>query len=148
MMRNVRWSMLLSHHAPCDYDRTWQIGPLHICVRCLGVAAGTTVALAYWDGWSNLPVLGILAAALPGVADFLLHELQLSASCGARRFLTGACFGVFVAALCSAGIHWQWGRIALYLGWFLFLQVAAGGVLRCSGRLEALLARYEDGAHL
>lgn len=140
--------MLLSHHPPCDLDRTWRIGSLRVCVRCLGVLTGAAVALASWDGWSTVPVLAAFIAAVPGVADFTLHELCLSPSNNTRRFLTGASFGVFVAAALSAGLDGNWTRLLLYAVWFCCLQVAATAALRSSGRLEALLTRYEEGARL
>ena len=83
---------------------------------------------------------------MPGVADFTLHEICVCTTNNARRFLTGASFGVFVAAALSAGLDASWTRLLLYAAWFCFLQVAATVALRSSGRLEALLTRYEEGA--
>ncbi len=140
--------MLLSHHPPCDYDRTWRIGSLRICVRCFGVLTGTAVALASWDGWSTFHVLAVPIATVPGVADFTLHELCVSPTNNTRRFLTGTIFGVFVAGALSAGLDASWTRLLLYAVWFCFLQVAATAALRSSGRIEALLTRYEEGAQL
>jgi hypothetical protein len=127
--------MLLSHHPPVDYDRTWKIGSVRVCVRCLGVAVGTTLALALWDN-------------APGVLDFTLHELRLSTSCQARRFLTGASFGVFVAAFLRTAVQGPLSRFVLYLCWLVLLEGACALALRCAGRLEGLLTRYEEGTRI
>jgi uncharacterized membrane protein len=140
--------MLLSHHPPVDYDRTWTIGAVRVCVRCLGVAVGTTLALALWDNAPGVPVVAILAAAVPGVLDFTLHELRLSTSCQARRFLTGASFGVFVAAFLRTAVQGPLSRFVLYLCWLVLLEGACALALRCAGRLEGLLTRYEEGTRI
>ena len=91
--------MLLSHHVPADYDRTWKVGSVHVCTRCLGVVVGIAAALVYWGAMSSLSPLVFMGLAVPGVLDFTMHELGLSASSSARRFITGLLFGPFAAAL-------------------------------------------------
>lgn len=145
MSPRVRWSMLLSHHPPCDYDRTWKVGALPICVRCLGVVIGTALGLACWNELSKLPLWFVLAMAIPGVADFTLHELHYSASNGARRFLTGVSFGVFASAFCMAVTNGYWVRVGLCLIWFFFLQLIVTIVLRCAGQIENIIEKYEKG---
>lgn len=140
--------MLLSHHPPCDYERTWRIGSLHVCVRCLGVLIGTGVALVSWDSWSSISLLAASVAAIPGVADFVLHELGTSPSHNPRRFITGACFGIFVAAALWAALDARWLHLLFSGLWIILLQIAAAAVLRGAGRIEALLARYEEGVLL
>lgn len=140
--------MLLSHHAPSDYDRTWTVGSVHVCVRCLGVAVGTAATLGSWKEWSAFPMPLFLFVAVPGVLDFTLHELGASASSGARRFLTGLLFGFFAAALLRAVIETRLVRLVLYLSWFLLLQAMSAIALKRSGRLDQLLRRYEDAVHV
>lgn len=147
-MQRVRWSMLLSHHAPSDYDRTWKVGSVHVCIRCLGVAVGTAATLGSWKEWSALPMSLFLIAAIPGVLDFTLHELGASASSGARRFITGLLFGFFAAALLRAVIETRLVQLVPYLSWFLLLQAASAVALKRSGRLDQLLKRYEEAAHV
>jgi uncharacterized membrane protein len=89
-MPRVRWSMLLSHHVPSDYDRTSTVGKVRVCTRCLGVAIGTAAALAGWRALSHTPSALFIIAAVPGVLDFVVHETGVSASSPLRRFLTGA----------------------------------------------------------
>jgi uncharacterized membrane protein len=140
--------MLLSHHVPSDYDRTWQVGSVRVCVRCLGVVLGATVVLGLWKKGSDIPLLLAIATAVPGVLDFTLHELGLSASSSARRCLTGLLFGVFVAALLRAVIDTKTVHILLFLSWFLLLQVISAIALKRSGRVESLIRKYEGGVHV
>lgn len=144
----MRWSMLLSHHVPADYDRTWKVGSVHVCTRCLGVAAGMAAALAYWQTWSSFSVLVFMIMALPGVLDFTIHELGLGTSSSARRFITGVLFGPFAAALLRALVERRLEQSALFLGWFVLLQMTSALALKHFGRLDQLLRRYEDGVYM
>jgi len=140
--------MLLSHHAPSDYDRTWKVGSVHVCVRCLGVAVGTVATLIFWKKWAPLPAPLFLIIAMPGVIDFTLHELGLSVSSGTRRFFTGLLFGFFAAALLRATFETRLEQFMLYISWFLLLQTMSAIVLKRSGRLDQLLRKYEGAVYV
>lgn len=137
--------MLLSHHPPCDYDRTCSIGGVRLCVRCLGVALGAVGWLLLLPStWQAHWLLAGLCA-VPGVLDFTLHELNLLESSPAKRLITGLLFGFFLACLICAAVNQELMLAAAYLGWFFVLQVLSGLALSRGGRLEKLLGRYEAG---
>lgn len=140
--------MLLSHHVPTDYDRTCTVGSVRICTRCLGVVVGATAALVCWRSLSVAPSVVFMIAAVPGVLDFVIHEVGLSASSSARRFLTGLLFGAFAAALLRALVAGSWVKGAGFIGWLLLLQATSALALKRSGRLDQLLRRYEDGVYI
>lgn len=144
----MRWSMLLSHHVPADYDRTWKVGSVHVCTRCFGVVVGIAAALVYWRTLSSLSPLVFMVVAVPGVLDFVIHEIGLGPSSSARRFLTGLLFGPFAAALLRAVVEGRLEQSVLFLGWFLLLQAASALALKRCGRLDQLLRRYEDGVYM
>lgn len=124
------------------------MGSVHVCTRCVGVVVGTTVALVWWRALSPLSPLGFMLMAVPGVLDFVVHEIGWSASSSVRRFISGVLFGPFLAALIVAAAELQLARMALLLGWFLLLQLVSGLVLKRRGRLEPLLGRYEAGIYI
>ena len=140
--------MLLSHHVPADYDRTWKVGSVRVCTRCLGVGLGITAALAYWRVMSSLSPLVFMAVAVPGVLDFTVHEIGFSASSSARRFPTGLLFGLFAAAFLHAVVEGRVEQVVFFLGWFLLLQLASALALNRCGQFEQLLRRYEDNVYM
>jgi len=136
--------MLLSHHAACDFDRTWCIAGVRVCTRCLGVVVGAGACEAFLG--RVLPLGVACAFAVPGMLDYTLHELHVTQSSNRRRVLTGVAFGAFVATLIAAGWHGDWRTLTAGVCWFVALQFAATWFLFRAGRVEEILQRYENAA--
>lgn len=144
------WRMLLSHHAPCDLDRTWSLFGVRVCVRCLAMALACGCSLAVMAGdllpptWSHVALA--CALMIPAGVDFAFGELWCNyPRTNLFRFLSGFSFGV------------GWG---VTLGWWIFAGIAAplvlfvalsvlmeftlAGVFYLVGHLEAYIAKYEN----
>ncbi len=144
----IRWSMLVSHHAPCDYDRTMTLFRIRVCVRCLGMLggalAGYCINPAGIEVHNTWLVTGSIALALPAAFDFTAHELiKQYRSSNFRRFITGCLFGIGVGACLATA--WQGSRWPLFclLAYLALMQVVIAGLFRISGHLDSYVARYE-----
>lgn len=147
--RTVQWGMLLSHHAPCDYDRTWEIGKLRICTRCAGMFAGWVAGLSTAFFFKEFPVWYAVAVCallmLPAAADFCCHELVSAyRSHNAIRVITGILFGYpfgVVVWLCFYhGVIMPTVTILLYAA---LMEIVISFIFFFRGHLEKYLSKYE-----
>ncbi len=144
----IRWAMLVSHHAPCDNDRTLSLFGLRVCVRCLGMFGGVLAGC-----WIKVTMFGVphiclvmcgLGLTLPAAFDFAAHELSKKyRSTNFRRLVTGGLFGIVVGvylAFAWQGIRWPLFCLLAYLA---LLELAIAGLFRKCGHLDSYIARYE-----
>ena len=147
--RKIHWEMLLSHHAPCDYDRTWRLGSLRICTRCTGMLLGFIAGLG---STFFLPQIGVWQTAflcmflmLPAGFDFACHELfKAYRSHDSIRFCTGVIFGWPIGLLLR--LCFYYGVVMPFVTILIFaavMQVVIGFVFLFRGHLEGYLAKYE-----
>lgn len=144
------WWMLLSHHPPCDLDRTWNLFGVNVCVRCLGMAicffASFFISFYFKIDCDVVMAVICIIAMVPAGIDFTLGELNHSyPSSNFLRFLTGGVFGV------GAGVCVSWcftvGELwptILFIGTALFMQLIIAFIFRAYGHLEEYAAKYED----
>lgn len=144
-----RWSMVLSHHPPSQYDRTLHIGGWRVCARCTGVGigiligalfTGTQFAYALKSTW----VLGTFALVTlsVGIIAFVLNEAAIRKSNNSERLIFGLIFGSLFPLLWA--ISW-WYVIALFC-LTIFGQFLSAFVLRRFGVLDRFFAEYSEGA--
>lgn len=148
------WWMLLSHHAPCDLDRTWSFFGVHICVRCLAVILSIAVTLVFKSELVGVPLtLGrwlVLLLAIPAWVDFSLGELWNSyPRTNAFRLLTGSLFGW--GAGCCLTI-WKdmgdWVPLLCYFLMSLACELLVAFLFFSCGHLEHYLEKYEKAVGL
>lgn len=148
-IRKIRWSMLLSHHPPCDYDRTVVIFGCRFCVRCLGMLTGLAGGLLGAPVFTGFPLAGLiicgLVLTLPAAADFTAREVLTSyRASNFRRCLSGIVFGLPAGVFISFSVQGRILPLIALLAWMPCLQMVIALILRHSGRLESFLARYEQ----
>ncbi len=147
--KNIRWSMLLSHHAPCDYDRTWRVCGVRICVRCLGMAFGAVIGLVIAipvcpRQISAMNFVVTVALIMPAVLDFAAHELHSEyTSNNFKRFFSGVLFGMPGGVCLLSACRGQWLPVLLLITFFAFLEIALAVMFFLTGHLESYIARYE-----
>lgn len=150
------WRMLLSHHAPCDYDRTWAIGGFRVCVRCLAVFACAVLAFAgqvffCWDVTPFRQWLCVLMI-IPAWVDFSAGELlPFYPKTNSFRFLTGAVFGTGLGICLGWGcLLGAWRPLFFFCMGTVLLELAVAFLFYCCGHLEDYLAKYEEavGVHV
>lgn len=143
------WWMLLSHHAPCDLDRTWPMFGVRVCVRCLAMALAFPCGIAIVWAFaiqSTLPhSLFAWALMLPAGIDFMAGELCNGyPRTNAFRFLSGLAFGLGVGMTLG---WWVFAGTATPFAAFVILAVlmefAIAFVFHFTGHLEGYIAKYE-----
>lgn len=142
----VRWGMLLSHHSPCDYDRTFSISGLRICTRCFGVLLGIIggVALTLRVVPEHLLFFS-LVLPLPAVMDFTLNELQMMKGNNGMRLVTGIMLGIAVGFDLYAVTNISLLQGSAQLAWLVFIEFFVVTVLLRTGFLDEYVSRYEKG---
>ena len=113
----------LSHHHEEEYNRTWLLGGVRVCARCLGTYP---VLLAVMVGlfavrapkaWAwDVPV--VLALTVPALLDWAVGRFRPASGSNAVRTLTGVLLGVALGR--SLYVHVQkplppmlWAQAAL-----------------------------------
>ncbi|MBZ4417729.1 DUF2085 domain-containing protein [Myxococcus sp. RHSTA-1-4] len=100
----------LSHHHPDEYNRTYVLGGVRICARCLGTYPVMLAALTglfalraplHWR-W-DVPV--VLALTLPALVDWAVGRFRPASGSNAVRTLTGVLLGLALAR--SLHVHVQ-----------------------------------------
>lgn len=144
-----RWSMVLSHHPPSQYDRTLHIGRVRICARCAGLLAGIVSAIALMP---HLPVSRIsssiaLFAAIAfvlslGIASFVLNEVGSRASNNYERLLFGFVLGCLLYLAYISGFWSFFAMLALVVAG----QFATALLLRRLCVLDRFVNEYIEGA--
>lgn len=141
----------MSHHAPCDYDRTISLFGLRVCVRCLGMLVGALIGYSIDLNVYCIPDAKIIAACiglmLPAAFDFAGHELiSKYQSTNIRRFATGGMFGLPVGIAIECALN-GWYMPTLYLLVFLVLmQLVIASLFRFNGKLESYVEKYARAA--
>ena len=145
--------MLVSHHAPCDYDRTVRILGVRTCTRCLGMFSGTFVGWQLERVFARFDLLwcliGAMALTLPAAFDFAAHELSTKyRSNNIRRFGTGLIFG-FVIGACLVSL--RNGNPWPFLGFIAYLAVMQFVIVRLfqiHGHSDSYLERYASAVYI
>lgn len=100
----------LSHHPPEELDRTWRLGGVHVCARCLGLYPVMLTAIVLQFVWRvplRLPLEGLwgLLLAAPAILDWGYGRFRPHAGSNAWRTFTGVLIGVALGR--SLYVHFQ-----------------------------------------
>lgn len=136
--------MLLSHHPPSQYNRTYKILGIRICARCSGLPLGVILYMLI----PHLPEFGLLLLfPLPSFANFLWQELGKMPSLNLLKTLLTLPLGYFLGRLggyvCSA----DYLMAILLMLYLLAIQFLVAFVLHRYAKLEALVVAYEEGMY-
>jgi uncharacterized membrane protein len=140
--------MVVSHHPPTQYDRTFKIFGVRICVRCVGIIIGIGLGIAIAHYWildePSLWLLSVLfiATLLIGIEAFVRNEAGTRKSSNAERIAFGITIGFIIAQAFVSG--WMYFFSALLL--ILIGQFYSAVRLRKCGILDAFLGEYFNGA--
>ena len=137
--------MFLSHHPPCQYDRTFRIGRHRYCVRCSGVLIGMLLwgFMSPEQEWVSWAMAGL--SPVPAVVHFLLNETRKVENHNGLRFFTGILLGgnpgVFLVALLAGA----WWLVGFSLATLFIYQLVTLAILKRTQRLEAFFEAYDLG---
>lgn len=119
----------LSHHGPDGLHRTYRLGHLHVCARCLGVYPALLLTLlAQFLARAPLAhpgdAVGVVALTMPGLVDWAYGQLHPQASTNLVRTLTGALLGLSLGRSLYVHIQAPW-PLALVIQLSVVTAVAA-----------------------
>ena len=127
----------LSHHHPPEYHRTYLLGPVRVCARCLGtypVMAAAIVLQFLLRSPLAHPLDPILAVGLlaPALVDWARSQFRPRAGSNAFRTFTGVLLGISLSR--TLFVHFQRP---------FHLWLLAQGALVTAVALPVILATYQ-----
>ena len=146
----------VSHHREPEYHRTWVLGGVRVCARCLGTypALAAVLGLLFvlraplawrWD----VPV--VLALTLPALLDWCVGRLRPEGGSNAVRALTGLLLGAALGR--SLYVHLQQPLPPVLLAQAALVTALAGPVIvvalgraRAVDRMRPPAVEEEEGA--
>lgn len=151
MSRYIRWSMLISHHPPSEYDHTFALKNLRICARCLGICAGIVAVflLRARINYINQFLL-IIASAIspfPAIADFLAHEIGHWRSSNFIRLTTGTILGLAIGIYANLIIGGEIIKGIILIFWIIVLEFGVAFILKYAKILDSFVDKYENGIY-
>lgn len=118
----------LSHHHPEEYNRTYVLGGVRVCARCLGtypvlltVMVGLLALRAPLSWRWDVP--GVLGLTLPALVDWAVGRFRPASGSNAVRTLTGVLLGVALGRSLSIHLRQPLPPVLLWQG-ALVLAVA------------------------
>ena len=143
--------MLVSHHAPCDYDRTISFCGVRICVRCIGMLCGAFAGYGLAQFTYNCTFAQLMVASigltLPAAIDFTCHELVSKYhSSNIRRFVSGSLFGIPGGVAVTFAIHGRWKLLLFLLAFLALMQFAIATLFKLRGHMDPYVERYARAA--
>ncbi|MCI4372418.1 MAG: DUF2085 domain-containing protein [Thermoplasmata archaeon] len=151
------WEVLISHHLPARYARTFAIRyrgqAIHFCARCSGQVLGLlALLLVYWVGTrQSLPLFGqniqllIALAPLPAALDWTTQALGRRESSNLLRAASGALLGFALTDVVLLIVTQRWLFVG---GAFLVFTVYVAAVLlalKFSGAWRRVLEEHFPG---
>jgi len=142
--KKVRWSMLLSHHPPSQYCRTYKILNLRFCARCSGIPIGIIIYIFLLN---EVNLILLLILPLPTFGNFLIQELGLIKSMNYLKTLLTIPLGIYLSIVfieIMSGNLW----LTIFLVFYLIgIEFLVAKILEINGKLEPLIQLYEQGVY-
>jgi len=136
--------MLISHHPPSQYDRTYSILGVLICARCSGILSGlifnSQIDLLFYD-WI------FFLLPLPSYLNFLFQELNYIKSLNLLKSTLSIPLGFFLYQILNMLYYEKYVYSIVCLGYLFFLNFIVVFVLLKNGKMEKLVQEYELGIY-
>ncbi len=127
----------LSHHHPDEDNRTYVLGGVRVCARCLGTypvmlttLVGLFVLRAPREWRWDVPV--VLGLTLPALVDWAVGRFRPASGSNALRTLTGVLLGLALGR--SLQVHVQWPLPPVLLAQAALVTVVAVPVILATYR--------------
>lgn len=136
--------MLLSHHPPSQYCRTYKIFGIRLCARCLGIPIGILIGFILNPSmfWWILIVL-----PLPTFINFLIQELQWIKSYNLWKTILTIPLGVYLYILLESLIKLDLSTFIFMLLYIIIIEFIIAHILNKNNKLDQLIKEYEVGVY-
>ena len=143
--KKVRWSMILSHHPPSQYCRTYKIAGIRLCARCLGIPVGFILNILFF---SIIPYYILFMLPIPTFLNFLLQELKLIRSINFLKTILTIFLGIYLFENLSFFISGNYLIGVSMLIYLVVIEFIIAKILDNNGKLETLISEYENGVYI
>lgn len=136
--------MLLSHHPPSQYCRTYKIAGIRFCARCLGIPIGVVLHLIlsidlHWLIWVLLPI--------PTFLNFLFQELGKMKSINYVKSSLTILLGIYLMENLLQFLKGNYTIGFIMIGYLVTIEFIIAKILDNNGKLDPLITGYEDGVY-
>lgn len=136
--------MLLSHHPPSQYCRTYKILGTRFCARCTGISFGLIIGIAI--DLSSINFFLLFLFPIPTFVNFLLQERKIIPSINLLKTTLTIPLGVYIYEIINLTIiDTKYGIILIV--YLICIQSIFAFILFKTGDLEKLVIEYEDGIY-
>lgn len=142
--------MMLSHHPPCQFNRTYKIGKIRFCFRCTGVLIGFIFFLLInYLLFLNQKYFTLLLVILPlpAVFNFAIHELGKIPNRNIWRLLTGFLLGCAIGIAVKEICNGLWLLGILFFLWLIVIEIIITLILNKAKVLQKFMEEYENGVY-
>tara|TARA_B100000809_G_C14956692_1_gene465870 strand:+ start:315 stop:728 length:414 start_codon:yes stop_codon:yes gene_type:complete len=136
--------MLLSHHPPSQYCRTYKILGIRFCARCTGIVLGLIIGIVI--DFSSMNFLLLLLFPIPTFMNFVLQERKIIPSNNMLKTVLSISLGIYLFGTINLIISDLKLGIILVINLF-FIQFLSAYILFKTGDLEKLITEYENGIY-
>lgn len=150
LAKKINWGMLISHHPPCQYDRTFCFFHVRFCARCTGIIVGIACSIIFIQT-CHIEFKWILISAIllpfPAIINFTFCELGKFKNNNYMRITTGILLGfpiVFSIHNLLIG-NYFWGLMIFI--WIFLLEISVAIILHRAKILEKFFKQYEEGIY-
>lgn len=155
--RSPDWEILVSHHLPHRYARTFALPgrgrKIHVCARCTGQVTGLVAFVVVYLLRADLPVLLFVpttqlvfaVAPLPAAIDWLTQSGGTRESSNPVRLITGACLGLAFADAFALLLTEDWLLLAGSVIVFALYIATILSVLKVSGAWRRVVDEHFPG---
>ena len=142
--KKVRWSMLLSHHPPQQFCRTYKIFGIRICARCLGIPIGIIIMLAFNI---RMPLWLFFILPIPTFLNFLLQELKLIPSINWLKTFLTIMLGISIFEIYNSFKNGNLLFGVFIISYLFALEFIVAYILHKKDKLEDLIELYENNIY-
>lgn len=140
----IRWSMLLSHHPPSQYCRTYKILGIRVCARCTGIIMGIIIGII--TNLSKIDFFFLLIFPIPTFLNFILQEQKIVPSLNMLKMILSIPLGIYLLELIRLTFFdLKYGIILI--AYLILIQFLSAFILFKTGDLEKLVNEYEKGIY-
>lgn len=142
IIKQIRWSMVISHHPPSQYCRTYTLFGLRTCARCLGIPIGFIIMYFFTI---KIPLSVLLFLPIPTFLNFLLQELKIIKGNNRMKTFLTTFLGGYVWVMIELFITGTILQASLLLCYLVLIQFTTAYILIKKNKLEPLIIEYERG---
>jgi uncharacterized membrane protein len=137
--------MLISHHPPSQYCRTYKIFELRFCARCSGIIVGILLSfvLNLNFSWELL-----ILFPLPTFINFLIQELKWIKSLNYLKTLFTIPLGFYIYKMLECIINLDFILFLTMFLYVLIIEFVIAIILNQNKKLEPLIKEYENGIYI